>query len=121
MMNVKHVATAGALVLALAGACAGVGNSQEHLRSAVEAQRPTLDECYAEALARDASLSGQLALMLYVDKADGRVRDAQVTDAGVNDLALQECVRSSLVGVTLEERPKVELEVGYTFEFVPAS
>jgi hypothetical protein len=120
-MNRNHVAMTGTLILAFTGACAGVGNSQEHLRSAVEAQRPTLDECYGEALARDESLRGQLALVLFVDKADGRVRDAQVTESGVSDLALQECVRSSLVGLTLEERPKVELEVSYTFEFVPAT
>ncbi len=121
-MNAKYIAMmTGALALAVAGACGGVGNSQEHLRTAVESQRPTLDECYGEALERDEAAAGNMSLVLYVDDDDGRIRDVDVVDSGIHDAELQECVRSSLVGVTLEERPKVELEVSYIFEFEPAS
>ena len=121
MMNAKYVAMAGAVALAVAGACGGVGNSQQHLRTAVDAQRPTLDECYGEALARDETVAGEMALVLHVDKKDGLIEDVQVGQSGIHDAALQECVESSLVGLTLEERPKVDLEVSYTFEFVPSA
>ncbi len=119
-MNAKYVAmvVAGAMALALAGACGGVGDSQEHLYSAVEAERPTLDACYGDALERDDALAGHMSLVLFVDDDDGRIQDVQVKEAGVGDADLEDCVVSALVGVTLDETPSVELEVDYTFEFL---
>lgn len=122
-MNAKYIAIAvtGALAVALAGACAGVGDSQQHLRSAVEAERPTLDDCYGSALQRDDTVAGEMALLVRVDDEEGRVHDVEVQEAGVHDAELEECVTSALVGTTLEETPDVDLEVHYTFQFEPAS
>jgi hypothetical protein len=121
-MSPTRNATAAALVAALCmlGGC-GIGNAQTRLRTAVDAQQPTLDDCYADALQRDRTLSGVMQLVLHVDEGSGRITKVDITDPGLQDVQLQECVKTVLTGVALDPPPKANLEVEYTLQFSASS
>jgi|GEM_PF-7085778 len=63
-------------------ACGGYGKSQQHLRSAMDAKKPTLDSCYETALKRDATISGSVTMWLHVKKSDGAVSKMDVHPTG---------------------------------------
>ncbi len=100
----------------LAGAC-GIGNTQTDLRSAVDAERPALDACYAAALERDPSISGDLALMLRIERKTSTVAEAEVVESDLGDDALGTCVADALRGTTIEARPGRPVHVRYTLSF----
>ena len=101
------------------GGCKGVGDSQKHLRTAVEARQPTLDQCYATTLAKDATAAGKMELTLTVAEQGGRVEAVKVARSELADTELQGCVRDALVGVQISPAPKANLEVAYVLEFGP--
>lgn len=121
--NNATTSAAGAALLAalfMLGGC-GIGNAQTRLRTAVDAQKPTLDDCYASALQRDRTLSGVMQLMLHVDEDSGAVTQVEITSPGVQDPELQQCVKTVLAGVKLDPPPKANLQVEYTLRFTEKS
>ncbi len=105
-------------VLAGAG-CGGIGNAQVRLRSAIDNQQSTLDGCYEQALVRDKSLTGNMTLWLHVTEKGGTVTEVEVENSTVNDPELTQCVQNSLVGVSIDPKPKANLKVEYQLEFTP--
>lgn len=117
-MSALRLTLAGALVAAVAAAAGcGIGDAQTRLRTAVDAKQPTLDDCYADALQRDRTLGGSMALTLHVSEDSGEVTRVEITSPGVDDPQLQECVKTVLTGVDLDPPPKSNLEVEYTLRF----
>ncbi|MFW6051539.1 MAG: AgmX/PglI C-terminal domain-containing protein [Myxococcota bacterium] len=107
------------LLVATAGC--GVGDAQQRLRTAVDAEREQLDGCFAEALERDRNLTGDMVLQLHVSRQTGEVEEVEVDRSDVGDATLEQCVRTTLAGVRLEEAPRANLQVQYTLRFVPTS
>lgn len=108
------------ILAALASTGCGIGDAQKKLRTAVDAERPSLDDCFAQALERDREMSGgDMQVLLHVSRKTGRVDQAEVAHSEVEDAALQQCVESALTNVALEEPPKANLKVEYTLRFVP--
>jgi len=111
----------GALVLlVLAAVGCGVGTVQTDLREAVDAQQTTLDDCYAQALVRDASVAGSLKVRLTVDKGSTSVREVEVLDSGVDD-ALVACVRGVITSLSFAPPSKANVTVDYTLQFQQGS
>ena len=107
-----------ALALAAAG-CGGIGKAQTNLRTAVDAEKPSLDRCYEQALVRDETLSGSMTVVMRVTEKGGTVESVDITSSTVDDPALNKCVESTLVGVQIDPKPKANLEVEYTLQFSP--
>ncbi len=107
------------LLAGLAVGCGGVGKSQAQLRTAVEAQKPTLHDCYAAALERDKTTSGSMEVTLHLAEKSGKVEQVDFTSGSVSDEHLKECVRTAIVGVQVQPKPKANLEVAYTVQFTP--
>jgi hypothetical protein len=112
------VTTAAAMLLA---GCGDVGDSQGRLRTALEAQKPTLDQCYARALERDEGEAGQMQVWVHVNSQTGKLEEVEVVDATVQDGQLKSCVEQALVGVQLDPAPAVDLQVEYFLRFNPTS
>lgn len=100
-------------------ACGGVGKSQQHLRSAVEGKKPTLDDCYASALKRDNTINGSVTMWLHVKKDKGTVTKMEVIQSGVNDVELMRCVEGAIVGTKVEPKPSVNMKVQYELQLTP--
>ena len=110
------------VVVVLAGLGAlgcGIGDAQTQLRSAIDAKQGELDQCYAEALGRDRSATGEMHLWVHVEDAAGRVDDVEVDQSDVNDEALQTCVSGVLTGIQLDKAPAANLRVEYTVRLQP--
>jgi len=111
----------GALALfALTAAGCGVGTVQTDLREAVDAQQGTLDDCYRQALERDASIAGSLQVRLSIDKGASSVREVEVLDAGVEE-ALVACVRGVITSLSFAPPSKANVTVDYTLQFQQGS
>ena len=108
------------LVAALVG-CGGIGDAQKHVRTAVDAKQPSLNECYATTLAHDASAHGQMQLMLHVAESGGRIDGVEIKQSDLSDQDLQACIKSALVGVEIAPAPKANLEIEYTMTFTPSA
>ena len=100
-------------------ACGGIGNAQKNLRSAVDNKKPTLDECYAKALERNDKFAGSMTVKLTVGEKTGTVDQVNIVDPGFADNDLQGCVKGALAGVSIDPKPKANLEVEYTLNFTP--
>jgi hypothetical protein len=114
------ILVAAAAASILVGGC-GIGDAQSQLRTAVDAQQPTLDQCYASALERSSDESGQMQVWLHVDKSSGTLKEVEVVDATVQDTQLKSCVEQALVGIQMDPPPKANLQVEYFIRFNPTS
>lgn len=110
-----------AALLAAAAGCGGIGNAQKQLRSAVDAKKPTLDQCYGAALQRNKETVGDMDLVIHVAEKTGQVEKVDVVRDGVGDGELSQCVQSALVGIGVDPKPKANLEISYTLQFTPSS
>jgi hypothetical protein len=117
-MRAAHVAIAGALLLL--GGCKSIGDSQKRLRTAVEGKQPTLDNCYAAALSKNAAAAGSMQVTLHVTEAGGRIDDVKIGRSAISDTELHGCVRDALIGLQITPAPKASLQVEYVLEFAPA-
>jgi hypothetical protein len=115
--EIKHLLV-GAALLGL-GACGGIGSAKSNLRSAVDAKKPSLDECYGQALGRDKAAAGSMTLKLTVKDGTGMVNKVEVVDAGFADGELQSCVEGALDGLTIASKPKANVEIEYVLRFSP--
>lgn len=118
-MNIRTILCSAAL-LGLS-ACGGIGNAQKNLRSAVDTKKPTLDDCYAQALTRDAKFAGSMTVKLTVGEKSGAVDKVDIVDPGFADNDLQSCVQGALAGVSIDPKPAANLEVEYTLNFAPTT
>jgi hypothetical protein len=112
-----------ALGLIVLAAC-GYENSQLRLRSAVDAQRGSFDQCYADALADDARTSGTMRMLLHVPhNGNGQIQRVDFDPKSqLAEPRLQDCVRRVLLGVPIGQGPiQNDLVVEYTLDFQPAS
>jgi hypothetical protein len=108
------------IVIALAGSACGLGDSQRHLRTGVDAQGDALSSCYAGALARNPAAAGTVHARLHVDGADGQLRQVEIVRSDISDDAFHGCFTEALQQVRLSEAPPANLDVEYTFELAPA-
>ena len=108
-------------LLPLGGGACGIGNAQARLRSAVDARKSTLDECYAQALERDRNAAGEMVLWIHVAEATGQVLQVDIGEGGMEEVTLQQCVQTALQGVKLQPKPKANLKVEYTLRFAPTT
>ncbi len=95
----------------------GLGDSQRHLRNAVDAQRDDLQSCYAGALAREATAAGEVQAFLHVEDDEGRIEHVEIVRTDFGDDAFHACLEGSLRRLRLEEPPPANLKVEYVFEF----
>jgi hypothetical protein len=116
-MRTRAILTTLTLGLAFAG-CAGPGDSQRLLRSAVDERQPSLTTCYGDALERDSTMEGFVRARLHVERASGLVQNVEILESNLGDAALQACMTSALSGIRLAEAPGVNLTVDYDFELV---
>jgi len=108
-----------ALFIFVGAAGCGIGDAQTNLRSAVDAKRQELNQCYAAALTRDRDASGTMQAYLYVDSEEGRLTEVEFVGGDVSDPAFQSCMSGSLTQVQLSEPPVANLKVEYTFQLTP--
>jgi hypothetical protein len=104
--------------LAVLSAGCGIGDAQTRLRTAIDAKKPTLDECYGTALTRDKTTAGEMRLFVNVDETSGVVNQVEIS-SGPKDPMLTKCIESALAGVKLEPAPAANLKVEYTLRFTP--
>lgn len=114
----RTLAALGIASLVAAG-CGGIGDAQKRVRTAVDAQQPTLNECYGAMLARDATAAGSMELTLRVGESGGRVETVNIKRSDLTDPELQTCVKQALAGVSIQPAPKANLDIGYTLTFTP--
>ncbi|MBI2896863.1 MAG: AgmX/PglI C-terminal domain-containing protein [Deltaproteobacteria bacterium] len=114
--------TLGSLLLAVASSMivgCGIGDAQNHLRTAVDEKREELNRCYGETLARDASAAGQMQLWVHVESDRGQVDAVEVQRSDIQDEGLGSCVTTTLQSIQLPEAPSAALRVEYTLLFQP--
>lgn len=116
-MRIGWMLSAAALVLVTTGC--GIGDSQRHLRTAVDARQDALESCYASALERDAGAAGSVQAWLYVEDEAGRIERVEVVESDLSDDQLHACMDEALRQVQLAETPPANLKVEYTFQFQP--
>jgi hypothetical protein len=110
-----------AIGLAVVLSACAAGDSQQRLRTAVDAKQATLTHCYADALTRDRAAAGMMKLWLHVPD-DGTAVDAvEIESAKIKSKALNKCVRGALVGVRIGAAADSEMKVQYTLAFQPDS
>ncbi|SRR5690606_9081684 len=107
-----------AIVLGLLAAACGPGNTQRLLRSAVDARKPKLDECYQRALERDETLAGTVRAKLSVEPKTGVVKSVEFLNS-VGDDALRSCMEDALLGIRVDQPATVQVDVEYAFDLVP--
>ena len=102
--------------LVLLAACGGLGNAQQRLRTAVDAQQAKLDKCFTRSLARDSDGAGAMVLVLHVSSG-GTIDDIQVQRTEVKDPKLQNCVKATFRKIQLQPAPSSDFEIVYTLKF----
>lgn len=95
-------------LVALAAGCSFIARDVDTYkmdnRSLVETRTPQIEACYDSALARTPSLSGEVAASWTVEKKTGKLTNITVlADQSTAPQGLQECVMSSLEGLTFAE------------------
>lgn len=109
------------LVLVIA-ACGGSDNSHRRLRTAIDAQQSTLDECYERTLRRDADAKGTMRVLVHVPtNTDGQVDRVKIESTELANKKLQTCVRNTLLGLQMAKPPANDLTVQYTLKFAPVA
>jgi hypothetical protein len=75
--------------------------SADAVRAGINAARPAVSRCYAEALQRDPKLGGRLMVRMVVDQAEGkgRIREASIEDDASNEALRGD--RSPLLGLCI--------------------
>ena len=106
-----------AAVLVTSVGCGRVNPARRGLWSAVEAKRAELNQCYEQAVTRDASTAGSMVLWLEVDDESGSVNNVEVENSDVADPSLEPCVTGALRSIRLSEAPPITMRVQYTFLF----
>ncbi|MEZ4437433.1 MAG: AgmX/PglI C-terminal domain-containing protein [bacterium] len=91
----------------------------EAVKGAVEQAKPLVADCYAQALRRTPDLAGRLTVRFTVvqEAGEGRIRDAEVVDEGLQRPFLEMCVLDALGQMTYPA-PEGEGEVVVTYPFV---
>lgn len=91
----------------------------EAVKGAVEQAKPLVADCYAQALRRTPDLAGRLTVKFTVvqEAGEGRIRDAEVVDEGLQRPFLEMCVLDALGQMTYPA-PEGEGEVVVTYPFV---
>jgi hypothetical protein len=120
MMTTRNAILVALGAAVLATGC-GIGDAQSRLRSAVDAQKPAFDQCYATALERDEKEAGSLEMWVHVDKQTGQLHQVEVSDTSLQDEQLKSCVESALTTVQMDPPPKANLKVEYILQFRPTS
>ena len=109
-----------ATIALAAPAC--MDHSQLRLRTAVDAQRPSLTQCYENALAQSPSAQGRMTLLIHIPTGAQQVARVQVGESDrpiQQQQQLQQCVADALVGLPIGSATLAELNVEYTLSFVP--
>jgi hypothetical protein len=114
------LAWAGVGAAVLASGC-GIGNAQARLRSAIDARKPSLDQCYAATLERDKGAAGDMRMWVSVDKRSGAVEKVEVLESAIDDPTLGQCVQDTVGQVKMDPKPKRGLKVEYTLRFSPST
>ena len=113
---------ASALLLgSLAAGCGGVGTAQADLRSAIDAQQASMNECYREALTRDEALSGDVSVRISMARKTTTVSSVEVLESAVSDETLNACVEEIISGISIDEAPGANMSVDYTLRYTPSS
>ena len=109
------------LVLGLAVALCGcaASNSQQRLRTAVDARQASLDDCYARALAHDRTADGAMKVWLHIPQNADRVDAVEIESSKIASKRLDRCVRAALLNLDIGEVADSELKVQYTLAFQP--
>ena len=109
-----------AALLGVAVVGCGVGNAQGDLRTAVDAEQSSMNECYRVALERDESTAGTMHLRLHMDRSTTTVREVEVMDSDLGDSTLESCVTNAIQGVSITDAPGGNMAVDYTVRFSPS-
>jgi hypothetical protein len=89
---------------------------REDTRALLETKSGELQACYDSYLKSDKSASGNVTVFFVVQKETGKITRAEVKDANAPQ-ALQDCVTSSLVGLTLDPPDADDGHATFTYEF----
>lgn len=89
---------------------------REDTRALLETKSSELKACYDSYLTSDKTASGSVTVFFVVQKETGKVTKAEVQDASAPQ-ALQDCVTSSLVGLSLDPPDADDGHATFTYEF----
>ena len=109
-----------ATLFTLSSGCGSTSNPQVRIRSAVNAQNSALSACYADALANDPDVEGDIQVALTVDE-EGQVDDVNVGDTNIVDEEMPICVASALSDIEMSRPPEAAARISYTLRFTPSN
>ena len=89
---------------------------REDTRALLETKGGELKACYDSYLKSDKAAAGSVTVFFVVQKETGKVTKAEVKDANAPQ-ALQDCVTSSLVGLSLDPPDADDGHATFTYEF----
>jgi hypothetical protein len=120
-MKTGRIVVVSLLLLGLAGSCASLRASfRGDLTNVLAGARGKLSECYAEALARNPKLAGQVTLKFTVQPNTGRFTGVAVAGSQIKDPAFEKCV-TTVVGEQHVDAPPMTVEIiDYPLTVAPA-
>lgn len=93
---------------------------REDTRALLETKSGELKACYDSYLQSDKGASGTVTVFFVVQKETGKITKAEVKDASAPQ-PLQDCVTSSLVGLTLDPPDADDGHATFSYEFQVAA
>jgi hypothetical protein len=110
------------LPLVLLAGCARSGLSEatsQDIIARMETARPTITECYAQALKIDRKLRGMIVLRFEAAASSGQFSNVTVLRDDMGDTPLQTCVIEAVTALRLSKPQKSKLAVTYPLDFAP--
>lgn len=110
------------LAICLAGcAKAGMGEGvRTDVTARMESARPSLADCYHEALQRDRKLRGQIVVTFVAAPSTGKFEQVDIVRDDLRDPALVKCVVDTVAALSLSTPQKTAVSItAYPLDFAP--
>jgi hypothetical protein len=109
-----------ALMLGLSGCAMLAPTFRTDLTSTMTAAKPQLSQCYAQGLARNPKLAGDVTVQLTVKRSTTALTDVTVMGPQPSDPDFEQCVAKVAGGLSVPNAPHLTVRASYPISFTPA-
>ena len=88
------------------------------IQSEIEARQNGFEQCYSEALVRNRSATGDVAIILNIEADTGAVSSVEISHSEIDDTDFMDCIKNTAVMIKLKNPRDFPIKGHYTLNFL---